>query len=71
VKRRALQSIVAHVRGFLRFMASSGETAIGLDKLIDTARVYREEQLPRALSWETVQAFLNAIDRTTPSGVSD
>jgi site-specific recombinase XerD len=71
VKRRALQTIVAHVRGFLRFMASSGETAIGLDKLIDTARVYREEQLPRALSWETVQAFLNAIDRTTPSGVRD
>ena len=52
-------------------MASSGETAIGLDKQIDTTRVYREEQLPRALSWETVQAFLQAIDRTTPSGIRD
>jgi len=52
-------------------MGSSGETAVGLDKQIDTARVYREEQLPRALSWETVQALLQAIDRTTPSGTRD
>jgi site-specific recombinase XerD len=71
MKRDSLQHIVAHVRGFLRYMASSGETAVGLDKQIDTARVYREEQLPRALSWETVQAFLQAIDRTTPSGTRD
>jgi integrase/recombinase XerD len=71
MKRASLQHIVAHVRGFLRFMVSSGETAIGLDKQIDTTRVYREEQLPRALSWETVQAFLEAIDRTTPSGIRD
>jgi site-specific recombinase XerD len=71
MKRDSLQHIVTHVRGFLRYMASSGETAVGLDKQIDTARVYREEQRPRALSWETVQAFLEAIDRTTPSGTRD
>jgi integrase/recombinase XerD len=62
---------VAHVRSFLRFLASSGETAIGLDRQIDTPRVYREEQLPKALPWETVQAFLQAIDLTTPSGIRD
>jgi integrase/recombinase XerD len=71
MKRNSLQRIVAHVRGFLRYMGSSGETAVGLDRQIDTARVYREEQLPRALSWETVQALLQAIDRTTPSGTRD
>jgi len=71
LRRASLQHIVAHVRGFLRFMASSGETAIGHDKQIDTPRVYREEQLPKALAWETVQALLQAIDRTTPSGIRD
>ena len=38
---------------------------------IDTPRVYRGEQLPRSLPWETVQALLKAIDRTTPMGRRD
>jgi integrase/recombinase XerD len=63
--------MVAHLRTFLRFLASSGETATGLDRQIDTPRVYREEKLPKSLPWETVQAFLRAIDRTTPSGIRD
>jgi integrase/recombinase XerD len=71
LKRASLQGMVAHVRAFLRFLASSSETAIGLDRQIDTPRVYREEQLPKVLPWETIQAFLQAIDRTTPSGVRD
>jgi site-specific recombinase XerD len=71
LKRASLQALVAHVRSFLRFLASSGETVIGLDRQIDTPRVYREEQLPKALPWETVQAFLQAIDLTTPSGIRD
>ena len=71
LNRASLQGMVAHVRSFLRFLASSGETAIGLDRQIDTPRVYREEQLPKALPWETVQAFLHAIDLTTPAGIRD
>jgi len=71
LNRASLQGMVAHVRSFLRFLASSGETAIGLDRQIDTPRVYREEQLPKALPWETVQAFLQAIDLTTPAGIRD
>lgn len=31
---------------------------------IDTPRLYRQEQLPRSLPWETVQAFLGGIDRS-------
>jgi site-specific recombinase XerD len=69
--RRALQHLVTHLRAFLRFAASKGEAPTGLDTQIDTPRVYREEQLPRALSWEIVQAFLRAIDRTTPRGLRD
>jgi integrase/recombinase XerD len=71
LKRSSLQGMVAHVRAFLRFVASSGETPTGLDRQIDTPRVYREEKLPKPLPWETVQAYLQAIDRTTPSGIRD
>jgi integrase/recombinase XerD len=56
---------------YVRFVASSGETAIGLDRQIDRPRVYREEQFAKALPWETVQAFLQAIDLTTPSVTRD
>ena len=48
-----------------------GEAPTGLDRQIDTARIYREEKLPKSLPWETVQAFLQAISRTTPSGIRD
>ena len=71
LKRSSLQGMVAHVRTFLRFVASSGEAPTGLDRQIDTPRVYREEKLPKSLPWETVQAFLQTIDRTTPSGIRD
>jgi integrase/recombinase XerD len=69
--RRSLQHMVTHLRAFLRFAGSRGEAPIGLETQIDRPRVYREEQLPRALSWEIVQAFLRAIDRTTPGGLRD
>jgi site-specific recombinase XerD len=71
LKRSSLQGMVAHLRTFLRFVASSGETAARLDRQIDTPRVYREEKLPKALPWETVKAFLHSIDRTSPSGIRD
>lgn len=69
--RHSLQHLIAHLRTLLRFASSRGDAPIGLDTQIDTPRVYREEQLPRALSWEIVQALLRAIDRTTPGGLRD
>jgi integrase/recombinase XerD len=69
--RASLQHVVSHLRGFLRFLVSRGEICPGLEKQIDTPRVYRGEQLPRALPWETVRALLKAIDRTTPMGLRD
>jgi len=69
--RASLQHVVSHLRGFLRFLVSRGEIRPGLEKQIDTPRVYRGEQLPRALPWETVRALLKAIDRTTPMGLRD
>ncbi len=71
IGRASLQHTVAHLRSFLRFLASRDEIARGLDFSIDTPRVYRGERLPRSLPWDTVQAFLAAIDRTTPVGRRD
>jgi len=69
--RGSLQHVVAHVRGVLRFLAGRGELAPGLETQIDTPRVYRLEQLPRALPWETVRTLLRSIDRTAPVGRRD
>ena len=69
--RSSLQQVVAHLRGFLRFLASQGEVAFGLEALIDTPRVYREEQLPRSLPWKNVCSLLESIDRATPLGLRD
>ena len=69
--RASLQHVVGHLRAFLRFLVSDGEIPTGLDAQIDTPRVYRGEQLPRALPWDTVRALLHSIDRSTPLGRRD
>jgi len=67
--RGSLGHTVAQLRGFLRFLASEGLVRPGLDQQIDTPRLYRFEQLPRSLPWDTVRTFLQSIDRTTPVGL--
>jgi site-specific recombinase XerD len=71
LSRASLQHTVAHLRSFLRYLVSRGRIRSDLDQQIDTPRLYRLEQLPRSLPWPTVQAFLRAIDRTTPEGLRD
>jgi integrase/recombinase XerD len=65
VSQATFQHIVAHLRSFLRWLAAQGHAPKGLDSQIDTPRVYRQEQLPRALPWATVRALLQSIDRTS------
>lgn len=69
--RGSQQHRVAHLRSFLRFLAARGKCPAGLDETIDTPRVYRHEQLPRALPWDTVEALLQSIDRSTAIGLRD
>jgi len=69
--RVALQKPIAILRNFLRFMASRGCIPPALESRIDTPRVYRQEQLPCTLPWETVQEFLRSIDRGTATGTRD
>jgi integrase/recombinase XerD len=71
VSRATLQHVVALLRSFLRWLAAHGHASRGLESQIDTPRVYREEQLPRALRWETVRGLLQSIDRTTVTGRRD
>lgn len=69
--RASLQHEAAHLRGFLRFGATCSVLPPGLDAYVDTPRLYRQEQLPRALPWENVCALLTSIDRSTPMGMRD
>jgi len=69
--RASLQHVVAHLRGFLRFLAVTGKVSTRLCEGIDTPRCYRLERLPQTLSWEMVQAFLQAIDQTALTGLRD
>jgi site-specific recombinase XerD len=69
--RATLQHEIAALRGFLRFLSTDGRAPAGLDRQIDTPRLYRLEQLPRALPWETVRTLLQSVDRTSPMGVRD
>jgi integrase/recombinase XerD len=71
LSRATLQHTVARLRSFLRFLATRKLVDSGLNERIDTPRLYRREQLPRALPWDTVRAFLAAIDRSTPMGKRD
>ena len=71
MSRASLQHVAAHLRSFLRFLADRGEAATGLDGAVDTPRLYRSETLPLAWPWDTVQEFLESIDRTTPMGRRD
>ena len=71
VSRAYLQHVVARLRSFLRFLAVSGAVVPGLDAQIDTPRLYRGEQLPHSLPWETVRAFLTSIDRASRCGLRD
>jgi len=71
LRRTSLQAMIGELRGFLRFLASRVEALGTLDTTIDTPRIYSQEQLPRALPWETVQALLESIDQRTARGSRD
>jgi site-specific recombinase XerD len=69
--RASLRCIVTRLRCFLRFLAVQGEVPQGLDRQLDTPRVYREENLPSTLPWETVQTLLRSIDQSRLVGLRD
>lgn len=71
LKRRTFANTVSFLRAFLRFEHERGVISKPLHEMIDSPRIYRHEQLPRALPWETVRTLLASIDRGNPSGMRD
>ena len=71
LSRASLQNALSGLRGFLRFLALDGRAPNGLTSQIETPRLYRLEQLPRAIPWITVRALLRSIDRTSAMGLRD
>jgi integrase/recombinase XerD len=71
LSRASLQHDIGGLRGFLRFLTTNGRVPTGLDRQIDTPRLYRLEQLPRALPWETVRTLLQSIDTASAMGLRD
>ena len=69
--RRSLQHVVSYIRCFLRYQYTQGTLARRLDDAIETPRVYRLEQLPKALPWSQVQTLLRSIDRRSRRGLRD
>ena len=70
VGRGTLQHEIAALRGFLRFLTTVGRMP-AVNYPIDTPRLYRLEQLPRALPWETVRALLRSMETPSPMGLRD
>ena len=71
LNRYSLQHIVGYLRTFFRFQYEQGVLGSPLHTMIDTPRIYRLEQLPRSLSWKTVNALLLSIDQTRAEGIRD
>jgi integrase/recombinase XerD len=71
LSRASLQHDIGALRGFLRFLAMDGRVPAGIGNQIDTPRLYRFEQLPRTLPWETVRALLRSVDRTSAMALRD
>jgi integrase/recombinase XerD len=71
ISRHSMQHVIGILRSFLRFCYDQGHLRSRLDQAIDTPRTYRDELMPRALPWRTVQALLASIDRSGKSGWRD
>jgi integrase/recombinase XerD len=71
LSRARLLHEISELRGFLRFLAKEGRAPEGLASQIDTPRLYRLEQLPCSLPWETVRALLQSVDRSSAKGLRD
>lgn len=69
--RQSLQHAACHIRAFIRFLRLKGHMPEGPEFVIYKPRLYRGEQLPRALPWETVRAFLKSFDLDAGAGRRD
>jgi integrase/recombinase XerD len=69
--RATAADIGCTVRGFMRFLFSSGRKAVDLAPSIVTPIVRQAERPYRTLPWDHVRRILRAVDRSTPCGKRD
>jgi len=69
--RQSLLHVACHIRAFIRFLRLKGHMPEGPEFVIYRPRLYRGEQLPRALPWETVRTFLASFDHDAGAGRRD
>jgi integrase/recombinase XerD len=69
--RESLQHVACAIRAFIRFLKLKEHVPAGPDFVIYKPRIYRGEQLPRTLPWETVLAFLKSFDHDAGAGRRD
>ena len=59
------------LRGFLKYLHSSGMLTADLAPAVERPRLYRLSQPPKVLDPETVESLLAAVDRSTALGMRD
>lgn len=69
--RRSIGCVSTAIRDFMRYLHLSGQHPHDLSQQVASPRRYRFETLPRAISWEEIQALLAAVDLSTALGRRD
>ena len=70
-KRHSKKDVTSSLRSFLRFLHIYGYTRKDLSDAVPRIISWKLESVPRALTWEQVEALLKAPDRTTAMGRRD
>lgn len=69
--RRTVAGLCSSLRGFLRFLHTTGRLRRGLADCIVAPRFRTDEGPPRALPWDIVRRIIRAIPRDRPVGHRD
>ncbi len=69
--RATVADICSMLRGYLRFLHATGQSAVDLSPAVMSPKIRIAERPHRTLAWSDVQRILQAIDRTKPVGRRD
>ncbi len=69
--RSTVQSFVSALRGFFRFADRSAWVPRGVANILESPRIYRDEQIPVGPSWDDVQRLIATTDGGRPIDIRD
>ena len=67
----AMRALCAQIRVFLRYLYREGLLGADLSVHVDSPRVYRLADIPRAITWDEVGRLLATVDRRSRVGKRD